>query len=65
MDHDHLASFLEVAKLQSFSRTAEKLFRTQPANNARVRVLCQEWGVELLGRSREKALLTPAGEVLG
>ena len=31
MDYDQLASFLEVAKLQSFSRAAEKIFRTQPA----------------------------------
>ena len=42
MDYDQLASFLEVAKLGSFSRAAEKLYRTQPASRAPVRPLEQE-----------------------
>jgi DNA-binding transcriptional LysR family regulator len=64
MDYDQLASFLEVSKLQSFSRAAEKLFRTQPAISAQVRLLEQECGEKLFDRSGKKVLLTPAGEIL-
>jgi DNA-binding transcriptional LysR family regulator len=64
MDYDQLGSFLEVAKLQSFSRAAEKLFRTQPAISAQVRLLEQECGEKLFDRSGKKVLLTPAGEIL-
>ena len=64
MDYDQLASFLEVAKLQSFSRAAEKIFRTQPAISAQVRLLEQECGEKLFDRSGKKVLLTPAGDIL-
>ena len=64
MDYDQLGSFLEVAKLQSFSRAAEKLFRTQPAISAQVRLLEQECGEKLFDRSGKKVLMTPAGEIL-
>ena len=65
MDYDQLASFLEVAKLQSFSRAAEKLFRTQPAISAQVRLLEQECGEKLFDRSGKKVLLTPGGRSFG
>ena len=64
MDYDQIGSFLEVAKLQSFSRAAEKLFRTQPAISAQVRLLEQECGEKLFDRSGKKVLMTPAGEIL-
>ncbi len=64
MDYDQLASFLEVAKLQSFSRAAEKIYRTQPAISAQVRLLEQECGEKLFDRSGKRVLLTPAGEIL-
>lgn len=64
MDYDQLASFLEVAKLSSFSRAAEKIYRTQPAISAQVRLLEQECGEKLFDRSGKKVLLTPAGEIL-
>jgi DNA-binding transcriptional LysR family regulator len=64
MDYDQLGSFLEVAKLQSFSRAAEKLFRTQPAISAQIRLLEQECGEKLFDRSGKKVSLTPAGEIL-
>ncbi len=64
MDYDQLASFLEVAKLQSFSRAGEKLYRTQPAISAQVRLLEQECGEKLFDRSGKKVQLTPAGEIL-
>ncbi len=64
MDYDQLASFLEVAKLQSFSRAAEKIYRTQPAISAQIRLLEQECGERLFDRSGKKVQLTPAGEIL-
>ncbi len=64
MDYDQLASFLEVAKLQSFSRAAEKIYRTQPAISAQVRLLEQECGEKLFDRSGKKVMLTAAGEIL-
>ena len=64
MDYDQLASFLQVAKLQSFSRAAEKLYRTQPAISAQVRLLEQECGEKLFDRSGKRVLLTQAGEIL-
>ena len=64
MDYDQLASFLEVAKLQSFSLAAEKLFRTQPAISAQIRLLEQECGEKLFDRSGKKVALTAAGDIL-
>jgi len=64
MDYDQLNSFLEVAKLQSFSLAAEKLFRTQPAISAQIRLVEQECGEKLFDRSGKKVMLTPAGEIL-
>jgi len=61
---DQLRSFLEVAKLHSFSRAAEKLCRTQPAISTHVRLLEQECGEKLFDRSGKQVLLTPAGEIL-
>ena len=64
MDYDQLNSFLEVAKLQSFSLAAEKLFRTQPAISAQIRLVEQECGEKLFDRSGKKVALTAAGEIL-
>ncbi|MGA2629284.1 MAG: LysR family transcriptional regulator [Terriglobia bacterium] len=64
MDYDQLNSFLEVAKLQSFSLAAEKLFRTQPAISAQIRLVEQECGEKLFDRSGKKVMLTAAGEIL-
>jgi DNA-binding transcriptional LysR family regulator len=64
MDYDQLASFLEVARLQSFSRAAEKIYRTQPAISAQIRLLEQECGERLFNRSSKRVQITPAGEIL-
>ena len=39
MDFEQLKAFLEVARSSSFSRAAEKLFRTQPAISSQIRSL--------------------------
>ncbi|MGZ4833552.1 MAG: LysR substrate-binding domain-containing protein [Terriglobales bacterium] len=63
MDFDQLETFLEVARLSSFSRAAEKRFRTQPAISAQIRALEDEIGARLLDRSGGKVSLTAAGKV--
>lgn len=63
MDFDQLETFLEVAKHSSFSRAAEKRFRTQPAISAQIRALEDEIGAKLLDRSGGKVSLTQAGKV--
>ncbi len=63
MDFDQLETFLEVARLSSFSRAAEKRFRTQPAISAQIRALEEEIGARLLDRSGGKVSLTAAGKV--
>ena len=64
MELDQVTAFLEVARQRSFSRAAEKLYRTQPAISAQIRALEQELGQKLFDRSGRKIFLTPAGDVL-
>src|SRR3954469_6202392 len=63
MDFDQLETFLEVARLSSFSRAAEKRFRTQPAISAQIRAMEKEVGAKLLDRSGGKVALTSAGKI--
>jgi DNA-binding transcriptional LysR family regulator len=63
MDFDQLETFLEVARLSSFSRAAEKRFRTQPAISAQIRAMEEEVGAKLLDRSGGKVALTSAGKI--
>ena len=51
MDFDQLVTFMEVAKLGSFSRAGQKVFRSQSAVSAQIRQLEQEYGDRLLDRS--------------
>lgn len=55
-------TFVWVARLQSISRTAEKLFLTQSAVSSRITVLEQEIGAPLLDRRDRLFRLTSAGE---
>ena len=63
MDFDQIETFLEVARLSSFSRAAEKRFRTQPAISAQIRAMEEEVGAKLLDRSGGKVALTSAGKI--
>jgi DNA-binding transcriptional LysR family regulator len=63
MDFDQLESFLEVARHSSFSRAAEKRFRTQPAISSQIRSLEEEVGARLFDRSGGRVALTAAGKV--
>jgi len=62
MDFDQLQTFLEVARHASFSRAAEKRFRTQPAISSQIRALEDEVGAKLFDRSGGRVSLTAAGK---
>jgi DNA-binding transcriptional LysR family regulator len=64
MDLAELNVFLTVARERSFSRAAQKLFRTQPAISISVRKL-EEWvGEPLFNRGARSGQLTDAGKLL-
>src|SRR5271169_260558 len=63
MDFDQIETFLEVARLSSFSRAAERRFRTQPAISSQIRSLEEDVGAKLLDRSGGKVAVTAAGKV--
>ena len=62
MDFDQLETFVEVARHLSFSRAAEKRFRTQPAISAQIRALEEEIGARILDRTGGKVSLTAPGK---
>jgi LysR family transcriptional regulator, low CO2-responsive transcriptional regulator len=64
MDFDQLKTFMEVARLGSFSRAAEKVLRSQPAVSTQIRQMEQEYGQRLFDRTAKSVRLTPAGEVM-
>ena len=63
MDFDQLETFIGVARLSSFSRAAEKRFRTQPAISSQIRSLEEEVGAKLLDRSGGKVSVTASGKL--
>ena len=64
MDLNELQVFQTVAREKSFSRAAERLFRTQPAISMSVRKL-EEWvGEPLFVRGSRAGRLTDAGDLL-
>ena len=64
MDISQLEVFLAVAREGSFSRAADKLYRTQSAVSQAIRKLETEIGEALFDRSSRDGLLTDAGRVL-
>ena len=64
MELSQLAIFLAVAEEKSFSRAAQKLFRTQPAISLAVQRLEHELGEVLVDRSLKDGTLTDAGKVV-
>src|SRR5258707_9568774 len=64
MDLFQLEVFLTVAREGSFSRAAEKLYRTQPAVSQAIRKLEREVGESLFDRSSRDGTLTDAGQML-
>src|SRR6202011_1593491 len=59
-----LRVFLTVATEKSFSRAAEKLFRTQPAVSLALQRLENDLGEKLIDRSAKDLVLTDAGRAV-
>lgn len=64
MDFRQLETFVEVAKLKSFSKAAEKLFITQPTVTNHIQNLEKELDTVLINRLGKTISLTKAGELL-
>jgi DNA-binding transcriptional LysR family regulator len=64
MEWYSLQVFKTVATERSFSRAAEKLYRTQPAVSLAVQRLEAELGERLMDRAGKDLLLTDAGQIV-
>jgi DNA-binding transcriptional LysR family regulator len=64
MELSQLEFFLKVVEEGSFSKAAERVFRTQPAVSIAIRRLEEEVGAPLLDRSQKSPTLTEAGQIL-
>ena len=64
MDFRQLETFIEVVKLKSFSKAAEKLYITQPTVTNHIQNLEKELGTLLINRMGKKISLTQAGSIL-
>ena len=64
MDITLLKTFIEVARTLHFGKAAERLFVTQSAVSARIKLLEERVGRVLFERKRNAIRLTPAGERL-
>jgi DNA-binding transcriptional LysR family regulator len=60
---EKLTAFKALAETGSFSRAAEKLFRTQPAISQAIRSLEEELGEPLFARQGRNSCLTQAGRI--
>ncbi len=63
MEITQLEFFLKIVDEGSFSRAAERAFRTQPAVSLAIRRLEAEIGAPLFDRSQTSPSLTEVGEV--
>lgn len=64
MEFRQLETFVEVAKLKSFSKAADKLYITQPTVSNHIQNLERELGTLLINRMGKKISLTEAGNLL-
>lgn len=64
MDIRQIETFVEVVRLESFSKAAEKLFITQPTVSNHITALEKEIGSELIDRSGRLFRITPTGQIL-
>ena len=64
MELGQLETFLTIAREKSFSRAAERLYRTQPAVSLALKRLEEELGEVLVDRTTKGGTLTDAGETL-
>ena len=64
MDIRQIETFVEVVRLESFSKAAEKLFITQPTVSNHITALEKELGSDLIDRSGRLFRVTPSGKIL-
>ena len=64
MEMSQLEYFSSVVQEKSFSKAADKVFRTQPAVSIAIRRLEEEIGLPLLDRTQKSPVLTEAGQVV-
>ena len=61
LDQDTIRTFINVAESNSFSKTAETLFKTPAAISYRIKMLEEDVGTQLFLRTTRTVQLTPAG----
>ncbi len=64
MEFSQLEFFVAVVAEGSFSKAAERVFRTQPAVSIAIRRLEDEIGAQLFERSQKTPALTEVGELV-
>ena len=64
MDIKQLATFVSVVDLKSFSKTAERLFLTQPTISAHITALEKELDTKLIIRTTKEVYPSEAGKIL-
>lgn len=64
MEFRQLETFVQVIKLQSFSKAAQHLYLTQPTVTSHIQILEEELDTLLLNRYGKKATPTEAGKIL-
>ena len=64
MELTQLEFFLKVIEEKSFSKAADRVFRTQPAISISIRRLEEEIGAPLFDRSQKTPTLTEAGQIV-
>lgn len=64
MTNLHIQYFLEVARLNSFTKAAEKLYVAQPSISRQISNLEHELGVALFDRTKSTIQLTEAGKIM-
>lgn len=57
-----IKTFINLVELKSYSKTAMKMYITQPAVTLRIKSLEKELGHELIKQEKKKILVTPTGE---
>ena len=64
MDHDLFETYVVLCETGSITKTADLLYKTQPAISARIQQLENELGCTLVHREKGKKniILTPRGE---
>ena len=61
---DLLRSFVTISEMGSYTRAAEKLYRTQPALSLQIKRLEAQLGTQLFERTGRQTTVTEAGQVL-